>query len=133
MKHARIEEGTVREVIDFDPAGKFHHSLIWAACPDDTEQGDLYDGATFSKPPPPPVPPPPILTCTPWQIRKALTATGLRASVETAIALADQTTQDGWEYATEFRRDDPLVVGMGAALNKTEAELDALFALARSL
>ena len=77
--------------------------------------------------------PSPVLTCTPWQIRKALNQTGLRDAVESAVAVAEQTTKDGWEFATEFRRDDPLLVSMGTALGKTEAELDALFALARSL
>lgn len=130
---ARIENQKVVELIDFDPFNprpRFHESLVWVPCQDGTEECDLYDGATFSKPPPPP---PPVLTCTPWQIRKALNQTGLRSVVESAVAAADQTTRDGWEFATEFRRDDPLLSSMGAALGKTEAEIDALFALARSL
>lgn len=73
------------------------------------------------------------LKCTSWQMRKALNATGLRAAIEGAVAAAGQTTKDGWEYATEFNRFDPLVLQFGAALGKTDAELDALFELARTL
>jgi hypothetical protein len=73
------------------------------------------------------------LTASPWQIRKALNQTGLRNSIEAAVAAGDQTVKDAWQYATEFRRDNPLVSQMGAALGKTEADLDDLFALAKSL
>jgi hypothetical protein len=74
-----------------------------------------------------------IIRCTPWQLRKALNQLSLRDAVENAVASADQTTKDGWEFATEFRRDDPLVISMGLALGKTEDELDDLFQLARTL
>lgn len=68
-----------------------------------------------------------------WQIRKALNATALRESVEVAISQADQDTKDAWEYAASFERDHPLVLSLGAALEKTDTELDALFGLAASL
>lgn len=80
----------------------------------------------------PPVPPP-VVVVTPWQIRKALNAIGLRAAVEAAVSVADQTTKDAWEFAQEFRRDNPLIAAVATALGKTEAEIDALFALAVSL
>lgn len=32
-----------------------------------------------------------------------------------------------WEYATELRRDHPLVVSLSATLGLTDAQLDALF------
>lgn len=83
--------------------------------------------------PPQEVTPVYILTVSPWQIRKALNATGLRALVETAVASADQTTQDAWEFAQEFRRDNPLIASVAAAIGKTDAEIDALFELAASL
>lgn len=70
---------------------------------------------------------------TPWQIRKALNQSGLRGSVEADIAQADATTKDGWEFAQEFLRDDPLVVALGVALGRSENELDDLFILAQSL
>ena len=76
---------------------------------------------------------PAAISVTPWQIRKALNATGLRAAVEAAVLASDLTTQDAWQYATEFVRTDPLVVGLSLALGKTEAELDAVFNLALAL
>lgn len=85
------------------------------------------------EPDPVPDPVPLPLAVTPWQIRKALNAVGLRASVEAAVAASDQTTKDAWQYATEFRRDNPLVNGVALALGKTEAELDAVFNLAVTL
>ena len=54
----------------------------------------------------------PILSCTPWQIRKKLNKEGLRDAVEAYVA-SDQATQDekdAWEFATEFREDNPLLI-----------------------
>jgi D-arabinose 1-dehydrogenase-like Zn-dependent alcohol dehydrogenase len=74
------------------------------------------------------------ITCTPWQIRKALNALGLRQSVEDAIAAStDQNLKDGWQFATEFRSDDHFVISMGAALGKTEAETAELIQYAGTL
>lgn len=73
-------------------------------------------------------------SCSPWQFRKALNQLGLRDAVEYAVANShDQTVKDGWEYATSFSRYDPFVVQFGEALWKTDAELDALIMLAKSL
>ena len=78
--------------------------------------------------------PAPIITVTPWQIRKALNQLGLRAAVEAAVlASASQELKDGWEFSNEITRNSPLVLGMAAALGKTTAEIDALFALATTL
>ncbi len=78
--------------------------------------------------------PAPALSVTPWQIRKALNAIGLRASVEAAVAAStDITIKDGWEFATEFREDDAFVIGLGAAMGKTAAEMHSVFLLAKSL
>jgi len=74
-----------------------------------------------------------IPAVSPWQIRKALNALGLRDAVEKAVAASDITTQDAWNHATEFRRDDVLVEGVGKALNKSDEELDNLFILAGTL
>lgn len=74
------------------------------------------------------------LKCSAWQIRKALNATGLRDAVEYAVSASnDRDLQDGWNHATEFLRYEPLVLKFGVALGKTDAELDALFELARTL
>lgn len=75
-----------------------------------------------------------VFRCTPWQIRKALNAQGLRDSVEAAIAAAtDRTLKDGWEFATEFRSGDAFVVSMGVVLGKTAAETAELIQYASTL
>ena len=75
-----------------------------------------------------------VYSCNPWQIRKVLNQLGLRQAVEDAVAAStDQTMKDGWEFATEFRSDDPFVIGMGAALGKTQTEIDQLIQLAATL
>ena len=53
MKHARILSGRVREIIDFDPAGKFNPSILWLPCGDLVEVGDTHDGTDFGPPPAP--------------------------------------------------------------------------------
>jgi hypothetical protein len=75
-----------------------------------------------------PVPSPaPLAPLSPRQIRQALTAAGLRATVETAIAASDQDTKDWYEFATEFGRNHPMVVSMGTALGQTSEQIDALW------
>ena len=60
----------------------------------------------------------PILSCTPWQIRKKLNKEGMREAVEVYVA-SEQATQDekdAWEFATEFREDNPLLVNAASML-----------------
>ena len=64
----------------------------------------------------------PILSCSPWQIRKKLNKEGLREAVETYVA-SEQATQDekdAWEFATEFREDNPLLVNAASMLGITD-------------
>jgi hypothetical protein len=75
----------------------------------------------------------PEVPVSPRQIRLALTQIGLRKAIEDYVAAQDVTVQDSWNYATEFFRSNPLVADAARAINKTDSELDALFALARSL
>ena len=70
----------------------------------------------------PPTAPSPILSCTPWQIRKKLNKEGLREAVEAYVA-SEQATQDekdAWEFATEFREDNPLLVHAASMLGITD-------------
>jgi hypothetical protein len=69
----------------------------------------------------------------PRQIRQALTAAGLRSSVEAAVSTADQDTKDWWEFATTFERSHPRVIGMAEALGVTPVQMDDLWTLAGSL
>lgn len=70
----------------------------------------------------PPTAPSPILSCTPWQIRKKLNKEGLRSAVESYVAseVATQDEKDAWEFATEFREDDPLLVNAASMLGITD-------------
>ena len=70
----------------------------------------------------PPTAPSPILSCTPWQIRKKLNKEGLRDAVEVYVK-SEQATQDekdAWEFANEFREDDPLLVNAASMLGITD-------------
>lgn len=79
-------------------------------------------------------PAPQHLACSAWQIRAALNQKGWRQDVETAIAASSNITlKDAWQYNPQFHRNNPLVVNMGLALGKTEAEMNALFELAVTL
>jgi len=81
--------------------------LAWIGAGNNPEQPDQYA----------------VYSATPWQIRKALTALSLRQQVEYAVAASsDQEVKDGWEFATEFRSDDPFVIAIGAAVGKTAEE-----------
>jgi hypothetical protein len=79
--------------------------------------------------PPPQVP----VAVTMRQARLVLHQIGKLPAVDAAIAQADATAQIEWEYAHEIRRDAALVIGIGAALGLTEAEIDALFIAASDL
>lgn len=75
-----------------------------------------------------------LVICSPWQIRKALNTLGLRQAVEDAVAASnDITLKDGWEFATEFRSDDPFVMSMGISLGKSEQETRDLIVFATTL
>jgi hypothetical protein len=67
------------------------------------------------------------------QIRLALNASGLREAVELAVLGSDQSTKDWWDRASNFKRRNPMVIALGAALGKTDEELDGLWALAATL
>lgn len=95
--------------------------------------------ADFPNATPPEVPPyeppaPKVFTCSPWQIRKALNQLDLRQAVEDAVAAStDLALKDGWEFATQFRSDDPFVLAMGATLGKSENEAAELIEFASKL
>lgn len=70
-----------------------------------------------------------------FQARAALAAAGLLDSVQAMMdgPSVDTRTKLAWEYATEFRRDSPTVVAMGAALGLDDAALDHLFITADTI
>jgi hypothetical protein len=96
--------------------------------------GDYTISEDDSLAPPPPVPP--VLvpeSVSMRQARLALLGAGLLDTVNAGLATLGQAAQIEWEYASEVRRDSPLVAGMGQMLNMDGAALDALFVQAATL
>lgn len=71
------------------------------------------------------------------QARLSLLAAGLLQAVNDAIAVmpgADgEAARIEWEYATEVRRDSPLVAALAGPLNLADADLNQLFISAAGL
>lgn len=94
------------------------------------ETGDteivIYETEAELPPPAPPTPemPPPLNA---WDIRKALSAAGLRQAVEDYVAAAPLEVQDAWKFAAEFERNHPLILGAQQALGVTDEQMDALW------
>lgn len=75
-----------------------------------------------------------LLNPTRRQIKLALLQLGLLNEVEYAIANSgDRELQISYENALDFDRDSALVRMLAAALGKTDDEIDAVWALARTL
>lgn len=70
---------------------------------------------------------------TPRQIRLAMLQAGLDLVAITAMLSQNQAAFIEWEYAEVIRRDHPLVIQMGEALNISADQIDNLFALAGTL
>ena len=64
---------------------------------------------------------------TPRQCRLLLLQQGLLSQVEAMIAQQDEATRITWEYAIEFRRDDPLLNQLALNLGLTAAQIDQFF------
>jgi hypothetical protein len=56
MLWALIVDGSVREITDTDPAGRYHPSLHWQPCDGEVREGDLWTGIAFALPPPVDIP-----------------------------------------------------------------------------
>lgn len=72
---------------------------------------------------------------TPWQFRKAVNATNRRGDINSLLnnPQMSQDAKDGWEVATSWERNHPLVIEFGTALGMTETDIDDLFRLAATL
>jgi hypothetical protein len=90
------------------------------------EQIAAYEAAQNA---PPPVP----AVITPRQCRLILSQQGMLDSVEAMIAQQDRATQITWEYALEFRRDDPLLNQLAVNLQLTSDQIDQFFVAASQL
>ena len=73
------------------------------------------------------------LVATKIKFRAALNQLGLRDQIEAAVAAASQDVKDAWLLADYYSTDDPMVIALGQGLNKTEAEIRAVFELANTI
>ena len=133
MAYAYVENGVVKQALRVDPAGLFApgYASQFIDAPDDVQVGYTYADGVFTAPPDPGVTVPSVVS--PRQIRQALTAAGLRASVEAAIAASNQDTKDWYEFSTAFERTHPAVTAMGVALGVSAGALDDLWIAAGAL
>lgn len=68
------------------------------------------------------------------QMLTALHRVGLLATIRGAVAASgDIELQIAFDESQEFQRNNPFLASMAAALGKTDAEIDAVFALAATL
>lgn len=68
------------------------------------------------------------------QMLTALHRAGLLATIKGAVAASgDVELQIAFDESQEFQRENPFLAAMSQALGKTDAEVDAIFALAASL
>lgn len=67
------------------------------------------------------------------QVRLILSQFGYRAQVEAAINLAIQDVKDEWNYANEFERTSPVLVGMAQMLGLTDSDVDLMFEIGANL
>lgn len=79
------------------------------------------------------LPPPVPFSITPRQVRLLLLQQNLLADVEAMIMLQDEATKITWQYALEFRRDDPLLNQLATNLNLTQDQIDQFFIQASNL
>ena len=67
------------------------------------------------------------------QARLALIGAGLIGVVEAAVAGLSAYDRAEWEYATEIRRDHPLIASLGVALSLSTEDIDDLFRIAGNI
>ncbi|CAB5155869.1 hypothetical protein UFOVP149_34 [uncultured Caudovirales phage] len=77
------------------------------------------------------VPVPEIIT--PRQARLMLLKMNMLATVNQMMSTQDEATKIAWEYATEFRRDNPLLAALAKNIGMTDASLDQFFIGASTL
>lgn len=69
----------------------------------------------------------------PLQARRALRASGIKATVDAYVATLSEEEQETWEYAIEVRRNNAIIAAGAAALGMTEQQIDNLFILGATL
>ena len=73
-----------------------------------------------------------VKSITPRQARIVLLRAGMLDAVNQAVA-NNQEWAITWEFATEVKRDDPMIAAVQALLGKTDAYIDDLFTIGSKL
>lgn len=130
MKYAIIEDGVVVNIVVSDDPD-FAEEQGWVPAEEvKASIGWEHDGKDFvEKEPKRPVP----IAVSPMRAKLALYKMGLYDQVETLIKSSPAPVQIAWANAIEFRRDDPFVLQVGAALRLSSDEIDELFRVAFTL
>lgn len=136
MRAALIRDGIVENIII---AGKGYKPIEgYSVVPVGDEPVDIgasWDGQSFTPPAPPPEPVPEAVTAR--QARLALLGAGKLAHIETALAqipgVQGEAARIEWEYATDVRRDSPLIGALAPLLGFTVEQVDDLFRAAEGL
>ncbi len=87
--------------------------------------GDSYANGSFTRPPPLPEPVPEEVTD--LQARLALSAAGLLASVDSAVAGSSEAVRVWYDRALTWRRDSEHIAALAPALGLTSEQIDLLF------
>lgn len=114
----RVEQDGEVKFIPTDPANTDYAALLASGEP-----------IAPYVPPAPPVP----SSVTPRQVRLLLLSQGLLTQVEAIIAQSDEATKITWQYASEFRRADPLLIALAQQLGLTSEQVDGFFVAASAL
>lgn len=136
MRAALIRDGAVENIIlvgdNYDPGDGY---AVIGIGDEPVEIGAVWDGQTFTNPPAPLAPVPEAVS--PRQARLALLGIGMLSAVEQALASVPgpqgEAARIDWEYATEVRRDSPLIAALAPALGLTSEQVDDLFRAAEGL
>jgi hypothetical protein len=121
INFARIDNGSVIEVIQWDPVGRYPDDWQWEPCPPDTEVNATWDGTGFTNPSvaevaaPDPAPAPLVY---PRFIALVRQAGGLTADVALSIVNGTHPSAEVLflralllEATGPLERDDPLIQG----------------------
>lgn len=125
---ALVHENRVVQIIDQE--FPVHPSMQWITCPDYVLVGYSYRDGAFIATVPEATEVMTIMSVGPLQLRRALRELGMYAAVTSYVETAPEEVQEAWEYATEYRRDDPLFPVVQLAMGLTDTQIDNLFALA---
>ena len=137
-KYARIDNGTVVEVIDLDvpltEAFTKDLAALFVAATASVTVGMTWNGSKFGPAPAPQVAPvavPPSVSSR--QFRLQLLAAGLLDQVNAWVKTQSQEVQLSYEYSGTFVRSEQMMTEGFTALNFTDQQIDDFFTAAAKL